>query len=256
MRKIDWSAIANDKKSGTILVDKANSVLDYTMGSDEKGTYVYDQDNPDETKHYVRIRGNLVECDCRDESFKGDPTNICKHVIRCYFNWKDLKALAKGDLSVLPLNGGDVATIPAEYVGRAVQPIVSVEEIKHMLKELDRLKKEALEKNDFQKGKDGKMYIKKSGFRKLAVAFNLSVELVDEQRVVLEDKHYWKVVSKVIAPNGRYTYGVGIASSDERGFSKPEHDMHALAYTRAANRAIGDIIGSGDVSYEEVNGRG
>jgi hypothetical protein len=46
--------------------------------------------------------------------------------------------------------------------------------------------------------------------------------------------------------------GIGTCSTTERKFSKPEHDILAIAHTRAKNRAISDLIGLGEVSAEEL----
>ena len=58
---------------------------------------------------------------------------------------------------------------------------------------------------------------------------------------------------RVRAPNGRETVGVASASSDERKFSHPEHDVYALCHTRAKNRGFSDILGLGEVSAEETS---
>jgi len=44
-----------------------------------------------------------------------------------------------------------------------------------------------------------------------------------------------------------------IASSKEKSrWAHEEHDVYALAHTRAKNRAIADLIGGGEVSAEEI----
>lgn len=109
----------------------------------------------------------------------------------------------------------------------------------------------------------GKSYIKKSGWRKLAFAFNLSISIEKEWKeqwlskdaegkTTDETTYYFHV--RVTAPNGRYVIGVACASTDEKDFAHAEHDPYALAYTRAVNRAISDILGLGEVSYDEMAG--
>jgi hypothetical protein len=46
---------------------------------------------------------------------------------------------------------------------------------------------------------------------------------------------------------------VAAASSDERKFAHPDHDIYALCHTRARNRAILGILGLGEVSFEEMS---
>ena len=121
--------------------------------------------------------------------------------------------------------------------------------------------------NDYQSGKK-----KKSAWRKLARAFNISDEKICD-RIIRDDDHqiisaYFEV--KAILPNGRYGIGVGdcsifdkINNNDtempskfelRKRFTNPEHDVVSTAHTRAKSRAIADLIGAGEVSAEELNG--
>lgn len=131
----------------------------------------------------------------------------------------------------------------------------------------------------------GKQFRKKSGWRKLAVAFNVSVELVTKEyerdgngRIIRAE-----VVARATAPNGRTMDGLGACDLFEKcciaatcrnrsqyhshcvagctgakHFSNPQHDLPATAHTRAVNRACADLFGMGEVSAEEItdNGQG
>ncbi len=171
----------------------------------------------------------------------------------------------------------DQVTLPEVQI---VRPFINAVQAKKAWLEYQELKKSFLDPNldyqsipMFQKGKGmvKKSFIKKSGWRKLATAFNLSIEIVKEERkehLAMEYKHKDKITSietieikpgfvvevtaKVIAMNGRYMYGLGSCASNERDFSKLEHDIRATAETRAKNRAISDLIGGGEVSAEEI----
>jgi hypothetical protein len=98
----------------------------------------------------------------------------------------------------------------------------------------------------------GKPYIKKSGWRKLQFAFNLTDEIIREEKEEKEARTIWRMWVRVRAPNGREVVGVASASSDEKKFSHPDHDPYALCHTRSKNRAISDILGLGEVSAEEM----
>jgi len=92
--------------------------------------------------------------------------------------------------------------------------------------------------------------IKKSGARKLARFFGLTLGRVDEKIERLSDQLY--VVSftiEIFHPHGTRMVGVGSCSSDEYD---SYHDVRATAFTRALNRAILDLVGFGEVSAEEV----
>ena len=124
-----------------------------------------------------------------------------------------------------------------------------------------------LDDNDYQGGKK-----KKSAWRKLARAFNISDEPITKE-IIRDENHqiisaYFEV--KAILPNGRSGFGVGdcsifdkIKSSDtelpsnfelRKRFTNAEHDVIATAHTRAKSRAIADLIGAGEVSAEELEG--
>ena len=118
-------------------------------------------------------------------------------------------------------------------------------------------------------------YKKKSAWRKLALAFNITDEIVSVDNTYDEDG---KIISsecivKATAPNGRSCTGFGKCSVyDKRKkgespksfakkdadtirfrFSHPEHDIPSTAHTRAKNRAISDVLGLGEVSAEEMS---
>jgi len=133
------------------------------------------------------------------------------------------------------------------------------------------LQNKLLTPDDFQKFKlkDGteKVFKKRTAWRKLALAFNISDEIVKEEKEVIpssspdkrvEDETIWRIYVKATAPNGRFVYGVGACSSREKKFLTPSgservvHDVFATAHTRAKNRAISDLLGSGEVSAEEI----
>ena len=48
---------------------------------------------------------------------------------------------------------------------------------------------------------------------------------------------------------------VGSCASNERRFAHIDHDVRAIAHTRSKNRAVADLVGGGEVSAEEIEGR-
>jgi hypothetical protein len=105
-------------------------------------------------------------------------------------------------------------------------------------------------------------FVKKSGWRKIATAFDLDVQLIRSE--VERDEHGAPVRAEVwaraIAPSGRSMDGDGYCSRDESRFAraegrqKLENDLRATATTRAMNRAISGLVGMGAVSAEEADG--
>lgn len=134
-----------------------------------------------------------------------------------------------------------------------VQPLISPELAAKAWREFLELKQKLLDDGDYALIK-GKKVIRKSGFRKLSVVFNLSDEIVEQEKTIREDdSFYWRVVTMVTAPNGRTSVGVGICDSNERKFAHSEHDVYSTAHTRSKNRAISDMIAGGVVSAEEMS---
>ena len=143
-----------------------------------------------------------------------------------------------------------------------------------------------LEDTDYQEI-GGKRFRKKSGWRKLAVAFNVSTELLRETEIRGHRNRIEEVkcLVRAVAPNGRFQDGIGVASIYERccdaetckkwetypdtgritghvhcgetctgrqHFSNAAHDIPSTAMTRATNRAQADLFGMGEVSAEEI----
>jgi hypothetical protein len=107
-----------------------------------------------------------------------------------------------------------------------------------------------------------KRFKKKSAWRKLAAAFDLDVE---KREVIVERDESGqpiraRAVFRAIAPSGRFQDGDGYCSveeprfSNERSRERLENDLAATATTRAKNRAISDLLGTGEVSAEEMTG--
>ncbi len=138
--------------------------------------------------------------------------------------------------------------------------------------------------DDYQKI-GGKKMKKKSAWRKLGKAFNISCQVVKEE--VERDNDYYPIYARVIvratAPNGTYQEADQECHVTEKccaaawttpddctnASSRHQHcvggcngrvhfshpgDVIATATTRAKNRAISDIIGAGEVSAEELDG--
>jgi hypothetical protein len=145
-------------------------------------------------------------------------------------------------------------------VNPIVMPVVTAEQAVEAWNTYQDLCRKLLVGSDFQPI-SGKSFKKKSAWRKLATAFNISVEVIKEERkeYAIDGKtpyFVWEVSAKATAMNGRSMSGLGSCASNERQFAHVEHDVRATAETRAKNRAISDLIGAGEVSAEEMEGTG
>ena len=129
-------------------------------------------------------------------------------------------------------------------------PAMSPETAKKAMQTYQAICREMLDKSDVV-DIQGKQYKKRSAYRKLARAFGISDEIIKEEH----EAGVWRIHVRAFTPNGRSAVGVGSCSNTERQFAHPDHDIYAIAHTRAKNRAIADLIGSGEVSAEEVDAK-
>lgn len=133
---------------------------------------------------------------------------------------------------------------------------------------------------------EDKKFRKKSGWRKIATFFNLSVEVVNESHEQIGKTMVWHFTCRAVAPNGRFVEGVGSCDAYEKatlrdgkylkkgnvtkwgksssGKNYPLewewveaapnslHNIRSTAETRAYNRAVSNLVGGGEVSAEEI----
>lgn len=157
------------------------------------------------------------------------------------------------------LSGGGTTLAPVfRTPSREVLMPANADQVVEAMDAYQALLPRLLDEGDYQQAGDGK-FVKKSGWRKIARAFNLSVELVSVQ--VERDRAgkptRAEAIAKAIAPNGQVQDADGYCSISEftgkrASDSKLENTLRATATTRAKNRAIADLVGMGEVSAEEV----
>ena len=168
-----------------------------------------------------------------------------------------------------------------------VMPAVSAKEAIDAWKQYEDLKRAVAVESDYQLI-EGKKFLKKSYWRKIATFFNLNVEIVEEHKEQLGKTLVWHFTAKATAPNGRCAVGTGSCDAFEKAVlmdgrymipkkiwsatqkkmiqavdssgqkiyepAKPNsiHNIRTTAETRSFNRAISNLIGGGEVSAEEV----
>lgn len=145
-----------------------------------------------------------------------------------------------------------------------VTPLSDPEGARAAIEQYEALKAAIIQPRDVyretRKDRDGNEkeveYLKKSFWRRVATCFGLSLELVSETREKDEKGALaYSVYYCAVAPNGRTMIGDGYCSRSEPGKGYwSEHNVRATAHTRAKNRAISDMVGGGEVSYEEMVG--
>jgi hypothetical protein len=158
-----------------------------------------------------------------------------------------------------------LALAPRPPAEREVLMPLDPEQVVEGMRQYQRLLRDLLEPSDWQtEDKYGnpleRPFLKKSGWRKIARAFNLSFERVSSQVERDEQGNPLRaeVWIRAVAPNGQFGDGDGYCSLDEPRFerncgrAKLENDLRSTATTRAKNRATADLVGMGEVSAEEI----
>lgn len=171
----------------------------------------------------------------------------------------------------------EVSKAEAIATQRATLDLVDVKGAEAFMNNYQEVCKALLDKSDYQKvtinGKP-KPFKKKSAWRKIATAFNISDDIFEKE--IIRDDNY-QIISATFyviatAPNGRH--GIGSASCAifdkinkkdteqpsnfelRKRFNNAENDVIATAHTRAKSRAIADLVGMGEVSAEELGDMG
>ena len=171
----------------------------------------------------------------------------------------------------------ELAVVEQSTTPTTLQPLqtVDVEAAEAFMDNYQDLVKALLDDSDYQEiyTNDGvKKSKKKSAWRKLATAFNISDDVVEKEIIRDECQRIISARYEVIAtlPNGRHGVGTGSASIYDKinkkdtkeptpfelrqRYTNAEHDIISTAHTRAKSRAISDLIGAGEVSAEELEG--
>lgn len=171
------------------------------------------------------------------------------------------------DAEIVPDNEPTTELVHVPRRGQVLRPL-DVAEQKEAMQTYQRGLREILDKTDWQSAGD-RDFVKKSGWRKIAAWFDLSIELLRDQVERDDDGNVTRacVWARAVAPSGRFADGDGYCDVTEPRFSpkddkdgwrrdkarqKLENDLRGTATTRATNRAISNLVGMGDVSAEEV----
>ncbi|XP_002983193.2 uncharacterized protein LOC9654649 [Selaginella moellendorffii] len=104
-----------------------------------------------------------------------------------------------------------------------------------------------LEKGDYLM-MQGKPFIRKSGWRKIAFFFSISFEIKERKIEYDQNTNVLRAefVVRASMQSGRFSDGWGSCDLREKRFSKPNHDIPSTAETRAKTRACQDLLGIGE----------
>lgn len=161
---------------------------------------------------------------------------------------------------------------------------MTIQGVEEHLANLEKVKKLLKKDIHYRLDKRGNRVMKRSGFALLAYIFHLSDKppIQEELRYPDEKTYQYKLYRKdkppenktlvtdfkgfritveiEHKPSGRYASGVAACTMEEENIQSKlsegrwYHDCLSTAHTRALNRAISNIIGSAEVSDEEISG--
>jgi len=205
------------------------------------------------------------------------------------------------DVDVIDVEPSSDSTVAYDNVGARdagesslVRPVDNIEEVVGVYDQFEDIKNKLLTDSDKQtigSGKRKQTFVTKSGWRKIATAFNVSFYVSDKEKSVDDGVLTWRVEATAEAPNGKKASSWATCASNESNHMEyiggnmkdveqhkvydvddenvfkvdgswrrlkstkevNEHDIMATAETRAKNRAISDLVGGGSVSAEEVS---
>lgn len=155
---------------------------------------------------------------------------------------EDLNTEDDGEVEVVESSAEPVEQQSADLI----QPVSDdLDEIKQTFDKFQEIKSELLEAEDRQ-SISGNVFIKKSGWRKIATAFNISTETISEERVETDGVIKWTVKAVATAPNGVEATGIGMATSNESNFTEKLQEKESKDQTRE------DIAINYDLALEDV----
>jgi hypothetical protein len=142
-----------------------------------------------------------------------------------------------------------------QYSQRTELTMEQVERAKASMEAFNKLKSDIL-KEDIDKVTIGKKEaITRSGFSKIALAFNLNTEIVKINRIPEKGNYTVHVTARASTQYGRYAEATASCEAREfgsGGIIATTHNIEAKAATRATNRAIANLVGGGILSKEEL----
>lgn len=150
-----------------------------------------------------------------------------------------------------------------------MSPVATLDEAFQAFEMFDRAKERLLRDQDvlwFGKGgkpvskgaPDAKPYLLKSAWRRMARFFGLSIDVEGREKIGEGDNYIWVYRYRITHPCGAYVVSEGVCSSKDSFFTKggrgaaDEADVMLKAQTVAINRGVSDLLGSGEVSGEEM----
>lgn len=140
----------------------------------------------------------------------------------------------------------EIEVVDTEPSQDLIKPVTDdLSEIAQIYEQFEEVKSDLLTADDRQ-SISGNVFVTKSGWRKIATAFNISVETTEEDRIVDNGVVMWKVKAVATAPNNVSSTGSGMAASNESNF------MEKLKKKDSKDETVADVAINYDLDHEEV----
>lgn len=165
--------------------------------------------------------------------------------------WRDQKGIVyeeTADGKLVPVKDKPTTALSTE-LSTDIGAVVDLEGAKKLWKQFQQFKSAIIEEGDFDKIGD-KKDLNRTGWHKLGAAFGISVTKLEELRDTADGVPFFQFTVRA-SKGPRHEDGVGSAGLDETSeketMGKRMHLAMTKAYTRAAKRAISDLLGGADV---------
>ena len=175
---------------------------------------------------------------------------------KCESIRRKIDILVHGEVQVIPevLKKDEVMIV--EGGSGFLETACTLEQAVNSFNMFEKAKQEILAKGDKMDLK-GKPYIKRSGWMKLAAFFQLCWKFEKAVKIEQGGGHYmYEVKATIYHPSGKTIESIGYATSHDSFIQgqkeKREHHVIMKAQTVALNRGVSNMLGSGEVSADEV----
>lgn len=148
---------------------------------------------------------------------------------------------------------------PREDDGRLLVPVADLARLKETVRQFGEITRSLLDPEDVVEI-SGVGEITRSGWDKVALAYNVSADILSAEPVMIGGRLAFRAKARVMTAGGRYSTGHGLCTVEEvrsrtSGKKRDPRELHfalATAESRALKRAMAGLVGAGDLTQEEL----
>lgn len=168
----------------------------------------------------------------------------------------DTRAFEKMKEQIKNLPEKELKPVSSELAIQEFKPglLAPIDSIVQNVREYDLFNNKILAPTDFDMIQ-GKQWKNKKAWRKYAKWYGIRCEIVSEKKIEITPERFvfeFIVRASYVKFPELYQDADGSCDSDEKEGKRKYHDTRSTALTRAKTRAISDLMGTGEVSAEEM----